>query len=169
MAVTRRHLLAASAGIAAAVAACAGGIGMQWWDQPPGASLKHLSEDEAEFVRAISGAAFPSGEVIDLSGADADLDRFFDAMLSGMPALTARLLKLLIQALEDLSVLLASGRFTTLPLATQQSLVEGWLSSDQAELRSAVQSLVVLISMGYTTHPEIAPMMSRWHRCGYGR
>ena len=169
MAVTRRHLLAASAGLAAAAAVCAGGIGLQWWDQPPGAGLAHLSADEAEFVRAISGAAFPSGDVIALSGADADLDRFFDAMLSGMPTLTGDLLKLLIQALENLSVVLAGGRFTTLSLAKQQSLVEGWLANDQSELRSAVQSLVVLLSMGYTTHPEIAPLMSSWHRCGYGR
>ena len=129
----------------------------------------HLSKDEAEFVRALSGAAFPAGDVITLSGADADLDRFFDAMLSGMPALTGDLLKLLIQALENLSVLLAGGRFTTLSMNTQQALVEGWLTNDQTELRSAVQSLVVLLSMGYTTHPEIAPLMSSWHRCGYGR
>lgn len=169
MAVTRRHLLAASAGIAAAAAVCAGGIGMQWWKQSPAAGFVNLSSDEAEFVRAISGAAFPAGEVIELSGADADLDRFFDAMLSGMPSLTGNLLKLLIQALENLSVLLAGGRFTALTLPAQQSVIEGWLASDQTELRSAVQSLVVLLSMGYTTHPEIAPLMSSWHRCGYGR
>ena len=82
MAVTRRHLLAASAGIAAAAAVCAGGVGLQWWNQPPAAGFVNLSPDEAEFVRAISGAAFPAGDVITLSGADADLDALLNSIES---------------------------------------------------------------------------------------
>jgi hypothetical protein len=169
MAITRRHLLAASAAIAAAAATCTGGIGLRWWDAAPGVERVNLADEEAALVRALSGAAFPAGAVIGLSGADADLDRFFDAMLSGMPKLTGDLLKLLAQALDHLPLATRGARFTALSLPDQQAQLEAWLSSDQAELRSAVQSIVILLAMGYTTHPEIAPMMSAWHGCGYGR
>lgn len=169
MAITRRHLLAASAGIAAAAAACAGGVGLRWWDAPAGAAWVNLAEEEVRLVRALAGAAFPAGAFIDLSGADADLDRFFDAMLSGMPELTGDLLKLLAQALEHFTLATHGARYSTLTLAEQQAQLESWLSSSRPELRGAVMSIVVLLGMGYTTHPDVAARMSPWHGCGYGR
>ena len=142
---------------------------MRWWDRPPGEGFAHLAEEEADFVRVLAGAAFPAGDVIDLSGEDADLDRFFDAMLAGMPALTGNLLKLLIEALQHAPVPVRGSRFTALSAETQQAQVVDWLASSRAEIRSGVQSLVVLLAMGYTTHPDVAPLMSTWHGCGYGR
>ena len=91
MKITRRHLLAFSAATAAATAICGGTIGLRWWDQPPGGGRRQLADAEAAFVQAFAGAAFPAGDFIDLSGADADLDVFFDAVLDGMPAMTADL------------------------------------------------------------------------------
>ncbi|MFT5685333.1 MAG: hypothetical protein ACI8RZ_006284 [Myxococcota bacterium] len=169
MAITRRHLLAASAGIAAAAAVCAGGIGIRWWDAPPGAGRVNLSDDEAALVRALSGAAFPAGKFIELSGGDVNLDRFFDAMLSGMPKLTGDLLKLLTNALEHFTLATHGTRYSVLSLADQQAQLDGWLTSDRHELRGAVQSVVILLGMGYTTHPEVAALISPWHGCGYGR
>ena len=120
-------------------------------------------------MRALSGAAFPAGDVIALSGAQADLDIFFDAVLSGLPELTSNLLKLLIEALQHLTLPRHGARFTALSPEAQQVQLSIWLDSDQPELRGAVLSLVVLLAMGYTTHPKIAPLMSTWHGCGYGR
>ena len=169
MAITRRHLLAAATATAAAAAVCAGGIGASWWDTDPGTGFDNLSATEATFVRSISAAAFPAGQMIDLSGGDADLDHFFDEMISGMPSLTGDLLKLLVNALEHLTVPTHGARFTLLPLDARQAALDGWLSSGQAEVRGAVQSLVIMLAMGYTTHPDVAPTMASWHRCGYGR
>ncbi len=169
MSITRRHLIAASAGISAAAAVCAGGVGIRWWDAPAGASWVNLAADEVALVRALSGAAFPAGAFIHLSGADAGLARFFDAMLSGMPALTGDLLKLLAQALEHFTLVTHGDRYSMLSLAEQQLQLERWLSSSRPELRGAVMSIVVLLGMGYTTHPDVAARISPWHGCGYGR
>ena len=169
MKITRRHLLALSAATAAATGLLAGGTVYRWWDQPPDGAFAHLTDDEAAFLRSFSGAAFPSGDTIPLSGADAGIDVFFDAVLGGMPELTGNLLKLLAQALERATLLSHGGHFTALPLDVQQSALKMWMHSDIAEIRGAVTSLVVLLGMGYTTHPEVSPIMSAWHRCGYGR
>lgn len=169
MKITRRHLLAMSAASAAAVSVCAGGVGMSWWNQPPGAGFAQLSEAEATFLRAFSGAAFPGGDFIALDGQDAELDVFFDVTLSTMPELTANLLKLLMQGLERWTVISTGHVFSHLPRDAQQAQLAAWLGHDVAEVRSAISSLVVLLGMGYTTHPAVAPVMGQWHRCGYGR
>lgn len=169
MKITRRHILALSAASATATMLCSGGVVMSWWDQPAGRGYQQLSSKEADFLRAFSGAAFPGGDVIALSGADADIDRFFDAVLGGMPSLTADLLRLLMQALERAPLLEHGRPFTGLPQPTQQSVLRRWFTSDVAEIRGATSSLVVLLGMGYTTHPAVSPIMSAWHRCGYGR
>ncbi|MEL6346261.1 MAG: hypothetical protein AAFV53_24335 [Myxococcota bacterium] len=169
MRITRRHLLALTSASAAAATVCAGGIAIRWWDQPAGVGYQALSEHEAAFVRAFGGAAFPGGAVIALDGSDADLDRFFDAMLAAMPALTGNLLKLLIQALDGETMLTHGARYTTLRRQIQQEQLEALRQSRVVAVRNAVDSLIVLLGMGYTTHPSVAPLMSQWHRCGYGR
>lgn len=169
MKITRRHLLALSAASAAATALCAGGVATQWWAQPADGNHRKLAAEEARFVRGFAGAAFPAGPYIALSGADAGIDDFFDAVLDGMPDITADLLRLLMHALEHAPLPIHGGRFTMLPLDKQQHVLQGWLHHDIAEFRGAVSSLLVLLGMGYTTHPDVAPIMGAWHRCGYGR
>lgn len=169
MQITRRHILALTAASATATAICAGGVALTWWDQPPGIGYTQLADREGAFIRAFSGAAFPGGDVIALSGADADIDRFFDAVLCGMPDLTADLLRLLMQSLERATLLTNGATFTALSFPEQQAVLRSWFTSDVAEIRGAISSLVVLLGMGYTTHPEVSPIMSAWHRCGYGR
>ena len=168
MKITRRHLLALSAATVAAGVVCAGGVGLSWWDQPAGAGYQHLSTAEAEFVRAFGGAAFPGGATVALDGSDAGLDHFYDALLDGMPEVTASLLRLLTHALDGAARLGGGGGFTALSRQAQQAHLEAWLQSDIAEVRGAISSLVVLLGMGYTIHPDVAPLMSQWHRCGYG-
>jgi hypothetical protein len=168
MRITRRHLLALSAATAAVGAIGSGGIALRWWDQPAQAPLHTLSGEEAAIVRAIAGTAYPSTETIPLDGSTAGLDRFFDSLLSHMPAQTARMLKLLLHGLDGGCVLSHGGRFSRLSPSVQQDALTSWLGHDLSEIRNASQSLILLLGMGWTIHPEVEPTMQRLHSCGYG-
>ena len=169
MKLTRRHLLALGAATAAAASVgLTGGLVVHWWDQPATAEYAHLSDDEARFVRAWASAAFPSGEVIALHGADAGLDRFFDRMLSSLPDTQRKLLKLLLHALDTGSIAMAGARFTQLDESAARRVFHRLGEHELAEVRGAVNGLTILLGMGHSTHPQVAPLMARWHRCGYG-
>lgn len=169
MKLSRRHILALIGAAGALSMAGAATVGLQWWDQAPDAPFGALEAEEAAVVRAVAGAAFPGGATIALHGKDADLDRFFDSLLLALPEMQRTLLKLLLHALEAGALASAGGRLTGLPEAEQRAFVMGLLQHPLAEVRGAVQGLVVLLGMGYTTHPTVAPVMSAWHRCGYGQ
>lgn len=172
MKLSRRHLLGliaaggaltAATGLVGAVA-----VGTNWWDQPADAPFEALEQEEAAVVRAVAAAAFPGGATIALGGGEADLDRFFDGLLLALPETQRNLLKLLLHALEHGAIVGAGGRLTHLPEVEQRAFVMGLINHELAEVRGAAMSLVVLLGMGYTTHPSVAPMISAWHRCGYG-
>jgi len=168
MKISRRHLLALGAATSAAAVVGVGATVASWWDQPAHGELTQLSADEASFVRAWAGAAFPGGDVLALDGADAGLDRFFDGVLAHMPDTQRKLLKLLLHALDTGSLALAGARFTRLDPQQARRVFHRLSAHDIAEVRGAVSGLTVLLGMGYTTHPEVSPVMARWHRCGYG-
>jgi len=169
MQISRRHLLALSAGSAAAGAIGAGGLAISWWDQPADKPYRSLSSDEGAFVRAWAGVAFPATPLSPIAGDEAQLDRFFDEMLLVMPADTAKLLRVLLHSLNTLPLATRWGRFTDLEPNTQKRLFEEWTHSDVSLFRSATQSLVLLLGMGWSTHPSVAPTMQKLHSCGYGR
>lgn len=168
MPITRRHLLALGAATAAAGAIGVGGTLAHWWNQAPTAPFQALSDAEATFVRAWAGAAFPPGDVLSTDGAEAGLDRFFDLTLTHLPDIQRSLLKLLIHALDTGSIAMAGASFTALSPTDARQAFHRFHAHDLAEVRGAAQSLTVLLGMGYTTHPDVAPTMARWHRCGYG-
>ena len=168
MPITRRHLLALGAATAAAGAVTAGGTLHHWWDQPPTSAFRALSAPEAAFVRAWAGAAFPPGSTLDVDGATAGLDRFFDATLTVLPDTQRKLIKLLLHALDTGCIAFAGRRFTALPVDHARRVFHQLSEHDLAELRGAASTLTVLLGMGYSTHPDVAPVMARWHRCGYG-
>ena len=168
MDITRRHLIALTAATAAAGALGVGGIGLRWWNQSASEGFGQLSLEEAAIVRAIAGAAYPRTEPIPLDGSEAGLDRYFDAMLAHVPQTTAKLLKLLLHGLDGGTVLTHGTTFAALSHADQQQVLSSWIEHDLAELRNAAQSLILLLGMGWTIHPEVAPFMQRFHSCGYG-
>ena len=145
-----------------------GGLYIRWWDQEPSDPYARLSDEEVRIVRAFASAAFPSTQAIALDGYDADLDRFFDTMLMHVPTPTAKLLKLLLHGLDSATVLTHGATFSTLEKSEKMQALEGWLQHDLAEVRNATQSLVLLLGMGWSTHPKVAPFMQRMHNCGYG-
>ena len=169
MRITRRHLLALSAGSTAAAALVAGGLASQWWDQPADLPHKVLSTSEAAFVRAWAGAAYPATATIPLAGESAGLDRFFDAMLATMPEDTAKLLRVLIHALDSASLVTDGASFSALDPDIRSQRFEAWIHTDIDPARSATQSLVLLLGMGWSTHPAVAPHMQKLHSCGFGR
>jgi len=169
MEITRRHLLALTAATAAAGAVGTSGIALKWWDQPANAPHINLSSDEAHFIRVWSGVAFPPTRNITISGSDADLDRFFDELVGSMPETPAKLLRLLLHALDHASMPTHGSRFTDLAANQRSEVFESWTKADLAELRSATLSLALLLGMGWSIHPDVAPHMQRLHSCGYGR
>ena len=169
MRVTRRHLLALAAGTTAAAAVTGGVVVASWWDAPPDAPYGTLTGDEADFLRAWSAAAFPATPTLPIAGEDAGLERFFDELLSHTPADAAKLLRLLINALNGATVLSHGAPFVSLEPPERALVFEDWTHADNAHFRSATQSLVLLLGMGWSTHPQVAPHMRLLHSCGYGR
>ncbi len=168
MQITRRHLLALGAATAAASVLGVGATAAHWWNQPPHTGFKQLSSREAEVVRAWAAAAFPGGEAVALDGGQAGLDHFFDGVLSHTPATQRKLLKVLLHAVNTGAVALCGARLTSLSGPDARTVFHRLSAHDVAEVRGAMSSLTVLLGMGYSTHPEVAPIMARWHRCGYG-
>ena len=140
----------------------------RWWDTAPEAPFVNLNILEANVVRAVGSGAFPSGETIDLDGGEASLDRFFDTLLTSMTNENRVLLKLLLEAVERTSLISHGTFFTSLSATDQQQCIESWLNSSNALFRGAIQSLVVLLGIGYTAHPKASTHLSRYFRCGFG-
>lgn len=166
---SRRTLLRA----AGALTAVAGGGALltvgRWWDRGAGEGYLHLSPDEAAIVRAVAGAAWPAGEIVTLDGETADLDHFFDEMIHTMPEMPQKLLRALLHILDDLSRVTAGGGLVALTREARTKLIMGWMEDDLHELRSAVTGLVVLLGMGFTTHPKADGPLHHLYRCGYYR
>lgn len=166
---SRRTLLRAAGALTAVVGGGALLTVGRWWDRSAGEGYLHLSQDEAAVVRAVAGAAWPAGEVVALDGEVADLDHFFDQMLHTMPELPQKLLRTLIHALDDLARLSEGHGLVALSRDDRTTLVMRWLEDDSHELRSAVTALVVMLGMGFTTHPDARGPLPHLYRCGYYR
>lgn len=169
---SRRQLLIALGTAGAVLGALAVGTGAvvgRWYGRAPGGGFRHLSEDEAAIARAIAGAAWPATALTPLSGDQADLDYFLDELIAPWPENMRDLMRVLLHAIEDLSRLEGGAAFTALPLDERTRLLMGWLESDTAELRSAVSSAVILLGMGWTTHPDVGGPLPHLYRCGYYR
>jgi hypothetical protein len=161
-------VLAAAAAIPVAGGLAAGGLAWRWWDRPAGEGLKALSTDEHDFVQALAEGWLPPGGDPPLSGADAQLGRFFDDVVAAMEPGTARELKLLLQVLDDLAIPTHGGSFRTRALEVRSALVDQWVHSDQWLLRNAVTGILVFCGEGYAMHPDVIGLLRPHFRCGYG-
>jgi len=168
--ITRRHVLAAMGAVPVVGALGAGAVAWQWWDRPAGDGLKALSVDEHAFVQALAEAWMPHGGTPPISGAEARLGDFFDDVVGAMAPDQAVELKLLLQALDDLPRLTHLGTpFRALTLEARIAQLDAWVHHDQWLLRNGAVALIALLGGGYTTHPEVLPMLSPWFKCAYGR
>jgi hypothetical protein len=168
--VTRRMVLAAMGASAAAAALAAGYKANQWWNVPPGAGHKALSPLEYDVAQAMAEAWMPAADgPPSLSGAQADCGAFLDEVVSRMPDDKRKLIKLLLNVLDETPWPVEFRRFTQLDLPTRAKHLSLWLESPVFYHRQGVAAVMALISMGYTTHPEVAPFFARFYQCGYGR
>lgn len=168
MALSRRHVLATLALVPVAGALGIGGLAWRWWDRPPGAELLALSERELWAAEALAEAWMPPGGEPELSGREAKLGHFLDGLLDRADPTTRRLLKLLLQVLDDATLPSHGQLFRSLPLEDRVQVLRGWLRSDVALWRGAVQGLVLLLSLGWTNHPVVATQLQRLFPCGNG-
>ena len=168
MTITRRQLLqwTATLGIAGTVAV---GISItSWWNTDPDSPYSNLNLLEGRVVNMVAGAAFPSGTTIELDGEQANLDRFFDTVLSSMSDENRTLLKLLLESIDRATLPTHATYFTNLPLEDRQACIHSWLHNPSHLIRGAIQSLIVLLGMGYTAHPVASAHLSQYFRCGFG-
>ena len=163
----RKLLLYAGAAFGSATIASSIMVG-QWWNTAAQEPYANLNKEEANITLLIAKAAFPAGEHHNVDGGQAHLDRFFDQFLGHLQPQNRALLKLLVQATDRVSIPLYGQYFSNLPSHEQQSCLEYLLNHQQHLIRSAYQSLIAILGMGYCTHPEMAEKLSRLHRCGYG-
>ena len=161
-------MLAASAALAIASGGGAAATAWSWWAAPAEAPHDYLDGEEAAFLVALAAALFPPGGTPALGGDVVGADRFVDQLMGCMPEFQRGGLKLLINALDNLAYLNDLKPFRSLDRDEAERRVWSWLAAPLAEQRSAVQSLVMLVAMAYTTHPDVSPHFSRWTGCGYG-
>ena len=168
MTITRRQLLQWTTVLSLASAVAVGINVSTWWNTDPEAPYVNLNLLEANVINAVSGAAFPTGSTINLNGEQAGLDRFFDELLSSMPSENRTLLKLLLEAIDRATIPTHAVHFTALTLENRQRCLQQWLHNPSHLIRGAVQSLIVLLGMGYTSHPIASEHLSQYFRCGFG-
>ncbi len=169
MQITRRQILAAAAAVPVAGALGAGAVVWRWWDRPPGQGLKALSVEEHGFIQAMAEGWMPRGGTPELSGADARIGDFVDDVVAAMHHRTGAELRLLMHALDHLTVPVCGARFQHLSVATRSRVLEGWMDHPSWMIRDAASGVLVLVGMGWTTHPEVAAVLRPMFRCGYGR
>jgi hypothetical protein len=169
MPITRRQVLALGALSAAVATAGVGGTVASWWGQPPGAPLQHLSAGEAAFIRALAEVAYPATAAIPVGAAALGLDVFLDDAMGALPGTPRKLVKLLLNALDAWPVPRRFGTFSTLSVEDRLAVMDHLQNHWNPQIRQGTSSLLLLIGMGYCTHPQVSPFFSRWHGCGYGR
>ncbi|MCB9699355.1 MAG: hypothetical protein H6738_21415 [Alphaproteobacteria bacterium] len=169
MKITRRHVLAVLAGVPVAGGLGVGSLAWRWWDRPAAEGLKRLSVDEHDFAQALGEAWMPRGGTPELSAADARVGVFLDEVVDGMEPDMGLQIKVLLQALDDLTVPTHLSAFRHLPLEARTEVLGGWLNSDLWPLRNGVQALLILLGTGFTTHPDMVEHLRDYFPCGFGR
>ena len=172
MQVTRRHLLglaAAATGAAAIGLATAGVTVATWWDAPIAPGFRNLSADEARFVRALASAAFPTTPTVPFDAESAGLDQFVDTSMDALAPDIRKALRALLHALDASTLPTRGARLSSLDLAARQDVLMGWLGSSSPEVRGVGNMLTLILGIGYTTHPQVAPYLRAMHGCAFGR
>ena len=168
MPLTRRQLLTIGGLSCLTFGLSATMLGRQWWNTPASAPYQNLSQQEAQMIMAISAAVFPAGAVISVNPNSLKLDHYFDSLLQQLPQMQEKLLKLLLNALNSAPYISFQSSFLAQSAVEQQRQVQDWLNHSNHLIRGAITSLIVLLGMGYSAHPEIAPYFGQMHQCGYG-
>ena len=166
--ITRRQILAIGAASTASIVISASATAYSWWRISPADNYVSINKIEAAFITAFAGAAYPAGDACSLDGSAAGLDRFFDQMLTNMEGSNRNQVKVLVNLVDVLPMTNHFCRFSALKRTTQTEILHQWLAAEQHLIRNAVLSLVTILGMGYTAHPEASKIIEQYHNCGFG-
>lgn len=166
--VTRRMVLATSGLLTAAAGVGAARIGA-WWDAAPSGGYVTLTRDEAELVDAIAEAYFPPGGTPALSGAEAGIARYMDAMFTLMDEPTPTMLRMLLHALDDMSRATRFAGLRALDVEARSDLLRSWTQSDSHLVRGAIGGLLTFVGTAYCGHPAVREACGWQFPCGYER
>lgn len=167
---TRRMVLAATGALGVGAAVVGGTTYSRWWNQPAGKSLTSLSQEEYQVVQRLAEAWMPPGSgPPDISGAEAECGRFVDEVCTRMRADQRKLLKLALHIINQVPYVTTMKTLIQLDRYEAAPHLDAMLESDLFYLRQGVGAVMALIALGYTSHPEVAPSISPWFNCGFGR
>ena len=166
--IDRRLVLAAMAALPVAACAGLGGEVGSWWHAPLGADRKVLSDGEFGFMEGVAEAWMPRGGTPALSGKDAGLAAFVDAVVARMPEPERSLVRLLFNALDDLTVVSHLTRFRNLDLADRTAVLAEWVDNPSSNIRQAIRAVLALLSEGWTQHPDVIEVIRPMFPCGVG-
>lgn len=109
----------------------------------------------------------PGGEPA-LSGRDARLGTYVDRLTGSMAETQRNLFRVLLHMFDDAPVPKRGGTFQSLDLATRTEVLQGWHDSDNYLTRQAIGSVLILMSFGWTLHPDVVGYFRPHYGCGYG-
>lgn len=162
--ITRRRLLQMSLG--AAVATAAGGGAAVLKPAAPGALV--LSPEEMATVAAITEVLFPH-EPLGVSGIDADVPAEVDRLVAHWLDDARRPpFRYVLRGLEWGTYASRGLRFSVLPLAQRQQVLEAWADPTVLPRRLAADSLKVVFATAYFGHPDVKRAMGYARLCGGG-
>ena len=164
---SRRKLLKLGVGVGGVLALSATGLGYAVLRLPktsPGRAV--LSDDEVAFVDALAETCFPPGNVLGLSGKEAQVGPQIDAMVHRLFAREQRVVRALFALIDrwpQLS-LQSTSRFSQLPLRERVAVMHAWEASAREERRGLASLLRLLVAMPYFEHPDV--LKAAGHRFG---
>jgi len=162
---SRRQLLLGGAGIAAGGVA-AGAFGLSLGS--PATGFRVLSRAEVAVVRAAALTLFP-GAPFPVDGLQAEVAEGVDAILSDVLApLHAAGFRYVLRTLEWGTMASRGARFSRLPTADRQVVLDTWAEPKVFTRRVAGDSLRVVLGMAYFDHPAVLDHMEWNGGCSQG-
>lgn len=127
----------------------------------PPSRFKRLGRKSCAVVRAIGEALLPEGGDIPFSAEQAEVPRFVDNYLDGVPTLTRRLIYMLFFLMEHATYIFAftTRRLSEMDVNARVRYLEGWENSRLYARRLAFTSLRAIYGMAYLAHPEVEKAM----------
>ena len=165
----RTFLIASGVSTAGLVAGSAAyRVGVVWWDQTPSKEYEMLSEREAKIAEAIVDAIFPGDHLGMPNGNSVDTVDTLDEYLSAIDERTANYIRLLLHAIDELSVVsrMKLRRFHRRPRPERVQILNAWDTSRIAARREAFRALKLIFSMGYCESPQVMSAAGIDYECG---
>lgn len=142
-------------------------VGGVWWDQTPGRDFDILSDEEAEIIASIADAMFP-GNTTFPNANEVGVVAFFDDYLKTIDPRTAKLLRALIHAIDDVATVADFGltRFRHRPRHERIAILDAWDNSLFFGRRGAFRGVKLVISTAYCEHPDVLAAARIDFECG---